>query len=365
MKYIITIPEPCNENWDAMTPTEKGRFCSSCEKEVLDFTNTSNYSLAGLLDKNEKICGRFRASQLNKELNSNKNTRIQRTGLVFGIGSLLSLCTPVVAQENPKPIELPIKVGKPLILKGNNSELNPSKIQGTVIDQDDMPLPGASIIIQGTTIGAQTDFDGNFHLDVPKDAFESNKKLVISYIGFETKEICLNKLEPKIRLELTLPMTEVFLGGMVVVKKRNIFNRIASLFKKNPKHEIEEPKEMTCELDDGSTNNDIVKIEDVQEPMDEVMEESKELKSTMVVWPNPATEELRLKYTMDVDGSFNAQLIPLNKNSQQTILLAQGNRQKGKHQEVFQVANVKDGLYVLVVNANGNLEKHKIFIDEK
>lgn len=30
MKYEIKIPKPCNEKWNAMTPTEKGAFCSNC-----------------------------------------------------------------------------------------------------------------------------------------------------------------------------------------------------------------------------------------------------------------------------------------------------------------------------------------------
>ena len=38
-KYKITIPEPCHENWDEMTPRENGRFCMSCSKTVVDFTS--------------------------------------------------------------------------------------------------------------------------------------------------------------------------------------------------------------------------------------------------------------------------------------------------------------------------------------
>lgn len=58
-------------------------------------------------------------------------------------------------------------------------------VSGLVTDGNGEPLPGASIVLQGTTTGTQTDFDGNFSLDnIP-----SNGVLVISYIGFTTQEI--------------------------------------------------------------------------------------------------------------------------------------------------------------------------------
>ncbi|MFK5972860.1 MAG: TonB-dependent receptor [Flavobacteriaceae bacterium] len=61
-------------------------------------------------------------------------------------------------------------------------------ITGTVVSQDDnVPLPGASIIIKGTTTGAQTDFDGNYSIN----ASEGNI-LVFSYIGFNTQEVTIS-----------------------------------------------------------------------------------------------------------------------------------------------------------------------------
>lgn len=64
-----------------------------------------------------------------------------------------------------------------------------SQISGTVTSQGDgMPLPGASIVVVGTTNGTTTDFDGNYTLnDVPADA-----KLAISYIGFLKQEIAVD-----------------------------------------------------------------------------------------------------------------------------------------------------------------------------
>ncbi len=58
---------------------------------------------------------------------------------------------------------------------------NPSvrKVTGTVIDESGAPLPGANIVVKGTSNGTQTDFDGYFSLDV-----QSGQELSVSYIGF-------------------------------------------------------------------------------------------------------------------------------------------------------------------------------------
>lgn len=67
-KYKITIPEPCKEDWQAMTPEESGRFCSVCTKGVIDFTNKSEKEIQTYLQQNKgkNLCGRFRNDQLNK-----------------------------------------------------------------------------------------------------------------------------------------------------------------------------------------------------------------------------------------------------------------------------------------------------------
>jgi len=42
----LSIPKPCHENWDAMSPVEKGRFCGSCQKQVVDFSNMNDWQIA-------------------------------------------------------------------------------------------------------------------------------------------------------------------------------------------------------------------------------------------------------------------------------------------------------------------------------
>ena len=53
-------------------------------------------------------------------------------------------------------------------------------VKGTVVDESGTPLLGATIIVDGTSNGATTDFDGNYLLNVKKN----NAVLVFSYLGF-------------------------------------------------------------------------------------------------------------------------------------------------------------------------------------
>ncbi len=60
-------------------------------------------------------------------------------------------------------------------------------VKGTVIDETDEPLIGASVMVKGDKLGTVTDIEGNFSLSVPADA-----TLIFSYIGYDTKEVKVN-----------------------------------------------------------------------------------------------------------------------------------------------------------------------------
>jgi hypothetical protein len=65
-KLKITIPEPCHESWDQMTPKDNGRFCMSCSKTVIDFTLMLPNEVQHFFiqNQNKSICGRFKNEQL-------------------------------------------------------------------------------------------------------------------------------------------------------------------------------------------------------------------------------------------------------------------------------------------------------------
>jgi hypothetical protein len=68
-KIYIQVPEPCHEDWSKMTKAEKGRYCDSCCKEVVDFSIMTDREILNYLSKPRgKTCGNFLPDQLNRAI---------------------------------------------------------------------------------------------------------------------------------------------------------------------------------------------------------------------------------------------------------------------------------------------------------
>ncbi len=91
-----------------------------------------------------------------------------------------------------------------------------TKVTGTVLDENGEGAIGANILVEGTTVGTVTDFDGQFELTVP----EGKKNLVISYLGYKTATVPV-KPTMKVTLETeTQQIEEVVVTGMTKQDKR-------------------------------------------------------------------------------------------------------------------------------------------------
>ncbi len=82
-------------------------------------------------------------------------------------------------------------------------------ITGIVVDENGVPVPGASVVVKNSTTGTATDFDGNFTLDAPSDAI-----LVVSYLGYKTVEIPVNG---QTQMNITMQEDTALLDEVVVV----------------------------------------------------------------------------------------------------------------------------------------------------
>jgi len=88
----IGINKPCSENWNEMSPNEKGAFCQKCATQVYDFTNKTSLEIKQTLREliNQPVCGRITGQQeatLNAEFelwNQKSKQRLQ-SAMVFSL----------------------------------------------------------------------------------------------------------------------------------------------------------------------------------------------------------------------------------------------------------------------------------------
>ncbi|HDZ06666.1 SusC/RagA family TonB-linked outer membrane protein [Maribacter sp.] len=101
-----------------------------------------------------------------------------------------------------------------------------SSVTGTVTDDQGMPIPGASIVVKGTSNGTVTDFDGNFSISV-----EEGNVLSVSYLGYKSVEVAYSgQSSLSVTLaEDTAQLDEVVVIGYGSVKKSDLTGAVASV----------------------------------------------------------------------------------------------------------------------------------------
>ena len=100
-------------------------------------------------------------------------------------------------------------------------------ITGTVTDDTKQALPGASVIVKGTTIGIITDIDGKFSLKVPENA----KTLVVSFVGMVPQEIEIGSKTTfnVLLVQETIGLEEVVAVGYGTVRKKDLTGSVSSV----------------------------------------------------------------------------------------------------------------------------------------
>ncbi|MDE3740926.1 SusC/RagA family TonB-linked outer membrane protein [Maribacter polysaccharolyticus] len=119
-------------------------------------------------------------------------------------------------------------LGLLFILVSLNGYSQEKSITGVVTAEDGVPLPGASVLVKGTTTGTMTDFDGNYAIQA-----SSGSVLEFGYLGMETKEVKVGS-NTKINVSLQssqIGLEEVIVVGYGVQKKSDVTGSVVSVGK--------------------------------------------------------------------------------------------------------------------------------------
>ena len=109
-----------------------------------------------------------------------------------------------------------------LVLLSSSTVLAQSTISGSVKDQNGEPVPGANVTLKGTTLGANSDFDGNFEI---RNVENGTYTIVVSSIGFDnfTQEVIVNSSNATVNAiikENAQSLDEVIITGVVNPKSK-------------------------------------------------------------------------------------------------------------------------------------------------
>jgi hypothetical protein len=201
----VHIPEPCHQDWGKMQPEEKGRFCSSCSKTVVDFSLMSDRDvLSWLAGAGGKTCGRFTADQLNRNLMvvPEKKRSWWSAWNVMLIGLLLSSRAEAQTKTTQGTVHLAPKKKRVIVVPdhapdhvtGDIAMFVPEPDRGSilvsVIDSvASLPVANATILIGGGIRSLSADTAGEFRLT--RKMLAAAPDIEISAIGYATRKITL------------------------------------------------------------------------------------------------------------------------------------------------------------------------------
>lgn len=220
------IPKPCHENWNTMTPQEKGRLCDVCTKVVVDFTKKTPVEVDKIMSEAEgSVCGNFNVNQLNQEAQQKvfrKPSNLFNRNFKYFAMSVFGF----FALNKKAEAQLKGKVAirgdvAPIDYHDTNSET--TTLKGTINKNDGKPAGGASIkIMSGGVEIAQTKAmaNGTYSVKIEPGKIVSRKvNVLVDHSYYETKtvnDLYISKAENK--LNVTLDEMYMLLGEVAFVE---------------------------------------------------------------------------------------------------------------------------------------------------
>jgi CarboxypepD_reg-like domain/Secretion system C-terminal sorting domain len=213
--FQLSIADPCHESWRNMTPIEQGRFCESCQKQVVDFTTMTDAEIFSYFQQSSgNTCGRFFNTQLQRDVAATKPGRVLRlkwwwAAFISGILFTAKAKAQRPATYGDTVVVTGYKVQKRITTMGMVASLPQTlqTLQGRVVDHKGEPMVGVSILMTGSIYTAVTDSVGKFNIDLP--ASITKAEIEVSFLGYNSKR---QKIHWKNGLPNGGDMIEIVLG---------------------------------------------------------------------------------------------------------------------------------------------------------
>lgn len=200
---------------------------------TLELNNTTMRDVFNEIEKNSEyiffysdevnIYKKVAVNVKNRTINEILNQVLKNTGYTYTVSDRQVFIKPVIRETIVQEVKSP------------NITVQLKAIEGLIVDKNGVPIIGANILIKGQTTGTITDFDGKFSLNVPENVI-----LVVSYIGYETREIPTrgNTSFHIILEEDAAAIEEVVVVGYGVQKKVNMTGAVSAISTKQLENRV-------------------------------------------------------------------------------------------------------------------------------
>jgi hypothetical protein len=354
-KTTLRIAEPCHENWDKMTSTEKGRFCQSCCKQVVDFSLLNDRQILEYFSKQkEDTCGRFREDQLDRSLDNQRaknKISLWKWFVTMALGVWVSnkaLSQSLVKKADHEPkmqtgdttyetITFGM-VAQKINAHGDKKPVKHLNITGKIVNDKNEPVSGASISLNGEGYASSAS-DGTFHINGEFATVKDRIELSFSSVGYETKNVKVLLANKKdILIEMKPKATE--LKEVVVTGYGTMKGKVC----------------ITGAVTRVSTSSLTQVVDSIKRFTDNTLN-----KTSFNVYPNPVQKGSSVNITVKEDGAYSMQLIS---NASQLISSQKITAVKG---QIFQLqisSSLASGIYYIrmVNEETGKLYTDKVVV---
>lgn len=185
MNLILKIDKPCKESLDRMNDVDGGKFCSTCSKKVLDFSQFQGSEIKKIFHKNkgERICGILSKNHLHKAISENISSpeiplkRIRSfTKITAGLAltaSIINLYPAQSAKPHTPEVSITTNTVKKQKVKEPHKDDGNTIIRGKVINKNTGKLVAdvtVKLITFQKVYKGITDKDGFYSLEIPNTA---------------------------------------------------------------------------------------------------------------------------------------------------------------------------------------------------
>ena len=160
----VSIPKPCHENWDQMIPTQNGKHCQSCTKNVIDFTNFKPHEIDQFLINNPHACGRFYKHQISQDYHPNPSSQPQ---LKYACGLIL-LATAINPLFSQDTLYSPVANTNISINTSHLQDINILTFLVNTPPSNTSPIHKIKISASEFTIDTQLIYNESLQIHIPK-----------------------------------------------------------------------------------------------------------------------------------------------------------------------------------------------------